>query len=159
MWSLKLEGAGGPVENPRVRTGVHRTLSNTNRRGSKAGSSGGKRVANHGAIVPLIYSAFFYLSAEKTILTPHRLYYELRTCVRVCVCACVFYVVFNTLSAISRRWLLLAWDAIALGFWVLLIMILILPQTQTRMHHPLWTWLHPDTGSTNSGFIPLMVSV
>jgi len=50
MWSLKLEGAGGPVENPRVRTGVHRTLSTTNRRGSKAGSSGGKRVANHGAI-------------------------------------------------------------------------------------------------------------
>ena len=36
MWSLEWEETGGPGENPRVRTGDHRALSHTPRRGSNA---------------------------------------------------------------------------------------------------------------------------
>ena len=47
MWSLKWEEPGRPGENSRVRTGDHRTLSHTPRRGSNQGGSGDIRVANH----------------------------------------------------------------------------------------------------------------
>ena len=79
-----------------------------------------------------------------------------RGSVCTCLCVCVlFYVTFNSPYVLSRRWLVVALDAIVLGVYVL--PTLMHRATDTRHDKP--TQSQRNTGPISPGCILLMLSV
>jgi len=79
----------------------------------------------------------------------------------VCVCV-LFYVTFNNLSVISWQWLLAVWDAIGLGFKVLLTLMHCAVDTR-QVHHPVtlsWyrSWFYPFNAERLAGkqLVPIL---
>ena len=72
----------------------------------------------------------------------------------MCVCVwLVFYVIFNNLSVISRRWLLVAWDAICSRVLSAVITDAPCRRHKTQIHHPVTLSWHR---ANQSWFYPLI---